>query len=130
MVALKSDKADESDESQSLGVRLEVTKANDIQFPPAMTLRYDFDAVGLTHASVVGEEAFPTLVEHKTTVATQLSDLFAGGHLLTLEDIYRKLPDVGKNSIRVTLTRRKSKEGLNMFSKTVSGAWKLADASK
>ena len=49
----------------TLGVSLEVTKANDIPWPPTMYLKYTFDDYGLHEVSKASQSDFPELIESK-----------------------------------------------------------------
>ena len=50
-----------------IGVRLGVTKANDIAFPPPMTLTYAFDDFGPTEVRLASKNEFNLGLEHKDT---------------------------------------------------------------
>jgi hypothetical protein len=58
-----------------LGVRIEVTKANDIIFPEPMTLRYTFDEeYGLHTAKIVGPDTYPELSKDTRTLPQKITD--------------------------------------------------------
>jgi len=97
-------------QEHSLGVGLEVTKANDIARPPPMYLRYGFDEWGLSGISTAAAGDFPGMDEDTAgplpSASHQLEELLGRGKL-KLTDIYSALPDYKPGTIRAALSRQK-----------------------
>ena len=100
-----------------LGVRIEITKANDIIFPEPMTLRYTFDEeYGLHDAKIVGPDTYPELSKDTRTLPQKITDYLlreagqatateiaeamgvdrsAVSRILNSDDRYSKMPNTG-----------------------------------
>ena len=100
-----------------LGVRIEVTKANDIIFPEPMTLKYTFDEeYGLHGAKIVGPDTYPELSKDTRTLPQKITDYLLGeagqasatqiaeamgvdrsavSRILNSDDRYSKMPNTG-----------------------------------
>jgi hypothetical protein len=106
IVQLKSER-----QGSTLGVGLDVKAGNDIEQPPQMYLRYEFDEWGLKSVENARLADFPRMEEESISTeslpaATQMFNVLKRGKI-RISDLYAALPDINEQTIRSALTRRK-----------------------
>lgn len=106
IVQLKSER-----QGSTLGVGLDVKAGNDIEQPPQMYLRYEFDEWGLKSVESARLADFPRMEEESISTeslpaATQMLNVLKRGKM-RISDLYAALPDINEQTIRSALTRRK-----------------------